>query len=161
MCGRIEDPFLGFNELKCQWVNEESWTYKVQLPAVPQAQPGARHVLAFDGLDTYAIVKLNDQVILESSNMWIMHRVDVTEKLPKDQESTLEIEFKSAYVESRKIKDAHPEHRWVGFNGDMARLAVRKAQYHYGKQYDQRHLAYMSRIIADEDAVRSAHSNHF
>lgn len=46
--------------------------------------------------------------------------------------NTLEIDFASARLEAIKIKDAHPEHRWVGFNGDMARLAVRKAQYHWG-----------------------------
>ena len=64
--------------------------------------------------------------------MFIMHRVDVTDKLSEGKDSVLEIDFKSALLESRKIKEAHPEHKWVGFNGDMARLAVRKAQYHYG-----------------------------
>jgi beta-mannosidase len=131
---RIEDPFLGFNELKCQWVNEAAWNYRVRLPAVSKAEAGVKHVLAFDGLDTFATVKLDGQIILESVNMWIIHRVDVTELLTRkpDQQSLLEIHFKSAFVEARKIKDAHPEHKWVGFNGDMARLAVRKAQYHWG-----------------------------
>lgn len=88
-------------------------------------------MLAFDGLDTYATVKLNGKTILESDNMFIMHRVDVTKHL-QSENNVLEIDFKSALIESRKVKDAHPEHKWVGFNGDMARLAVRKAQYHYG-----------------------------
>lgn len=64
--------------------------------------------------------------------MWIMHRVDVTDVLQPEVENVLEIDFKSAMLEARKIRDAHPEHKWVGFNGDMARLAVRKAQYHWG-----------------------------
>lgn len=88
--------------------------------------------MAFDGLDTFATVKINDHVILEADNQFIMHRVDVTDHLQRGRECTLEIEFKSAYLEGRRIKDAHPEHTWVGFNGDMARLAVRKAQYHWG-----------------------------
>ena len=92
---------------------------------------GTKHVLAFDGLDTFANVKLNGKTILESNNMWIMHRVDVTQQLEEGKENVLEIEFKPALLEARKIKDAHPEHKWVGFNGDMARLAVRKAQYHW------------------------------
>ncbi|KXT05308.1 hypothetical protein AC578_11038 [Pseudocercospora eumusae] len=129
---KIEDPFLGFNELQCEWVGEKSWTYKVHIPAPPKADAGTRHVLAFDGLDTFATVKLDGKTILESDNMWIMHRVDVTEVLRLDVDMTLEIEFKSAMLEARKIKDARPEHRWVGFNGDMARLAARKAQYHWG-----------------------------
>lgn len=129
---RIEDPFLGFNELKCEWVGERSWTYRVTLPTLPPLKDGAKHVLAFDGLDTFATVKLNEKVILESDNMWIMHRIDVTSILELAKENILEIEFKPALLEARKIKESHPEHKWLGFNGDMARLAVRKAQYHWG-----------------------------
>ncbi|EME48244.1 glycoside hydrolase family 2 protein [Dothistroma septosporum NZE10] len=129
---KIEDPFLGFNELKCEWVGEQAWSYRVHLPIVSAGQSGIKHVLAFDGLDTFATVKLNGKVILQSDNMWIMHRIDVTDLLSGNEESVLEIDFRSALLEARKIKDAHPEHKWVGFNGDMARLAVRKAQYHWG-----------------------------
>lgn len=127
---RIKDPFLGFNELECEWVGEKPWTYKVELPAILASQSGLRHVLAFDGLDTFATVKLDGKTILESDNMFIYHRVDVTGKLKADARSVLEIDFKPALAEAQKVKDAHPEHKWVGFNGDMARLAVRKAQYH-------------------------------
>lgn len=95
-----------------------------------QLASDGKHVLAFDGLDTFATVKLNGETILESDNMFIYHRVDVTKKLKSDEKSELEFEFKPALAEAQNIKDAHPEHRWVGFNGDMARLAVRKAQYH-------------------------------
>lgn len=123
---------MAFNELKCQWVGEKSWTYKVRVPAVAKAGPGTRHVLALDGLDTFATVKLGGKTILQSDNMWIMHRLDVSDDLSTDAGTTLEIDFKSAMLEARRIKDAHPEHKWVGFNGDMARLAVRKAQYHWG-----------------------------
>ncbi|WPH03515.1 glycoside hydrolase family 2 protein [Acrodontium crateriforme] len=128
----IEDPFMGFNELKCQWVGEKSWTYKTLLPRVKNPKKGTKHVLAFDGLDTFAVARVNGKVILESDNMFIEHRVDVSQLLRDDEENVLEIEFKSAQLEALKIKDAHPDHKWVGFNGDMSRLAVRKAQYHWG-----------------------------
>lgn len=88
-------------------------------------------MLAFDGLDTFAHVKLNGETILRSDNMWIPHRIDITNDLHETSENVLDIEFAPALLEARKIKDAHPEHKWVGFNGDMARLAVRKAQYHW------------------------------
>ena len=88
--------------------------------------------MAFDGLDTFATVKLNDEVILKSDNMFIPHRVDVTKKLKPSSANVLEIDFASARLEAIKIREAHPEHKWVGFNGDMSRLAVRKAQYHWG-----------------------------
>jgi len=129
---RIPDPFLGFNELQAEWVADKAWTYKVDLPQVTEAEDGVTHILAFDGLDTFASVKLNGETILESDNMFIPHRVDVTKKLKSGSSNVLEIDFASARLEAIKIKDAHPEHKWVGFNGDMARLAVRKAQYHWG-----------------------------
>ena len=129
---RIPDPFLGFNELKAEWVADKTWTYKVELPQITDATEGIVHVLAFDGLDTFATVKLNGEIILKCDNMFIPHRLDVTKKLTTGHKNILEIDFVSARLEAIKIKDEHPEHKWVGFNGDMARLAVRKAQYHWG-----------------------------
>ncbi|KAG9524096.1 putative beta-mannosidase, partial [Aureobasidium melanogenum] len=128
----IPDPFLGFNELKCEWVADKSWTYRTKLPDVGPTREGAIHELVFDGLDTFATVKVNGDVVLESDNMFIPHRIDVTKELKGGSVNVLEIDFRSALVEGRKIKDAHPEHKWVGFNADMARLATRKAQYHWG-----------------------------
>ncbi|KAF1995734.1 glycoside hydrolase family 2 protein [Amniculicola lignicola CBS 123094] len=130
--GIIPDPFLGFNELEAEWVADKEWTYKVTLPDVGVPQDGTVTVLAFDGLDTFATVTLNGEVILESDNMFVPHRVDVTQKLKAGSENLLAIAFASARLRAIEIKDAHPEHTWVGFNGDMSRLAVRKAQYHWG-----------------------------
>jgi beta-mannosidase len=129
---RIPDPFLGFNELQAEWVADKTWSYKVELPQVAEAKDGVVHVLAFDGLDTFATAKLNGETVLKSDNMFIPHRLDVTKKLKPGSPNVLEIDFASARLEAIKIKDAHPEHKWVGFNGDMSRLAVRKAQYHWG-----------------------------
>jgi beta-mannosidase len=89
-------------------------------------------VLAFDGLDTFATVKLNGKVILESDNMFLGHRIDVTKELEADGEHTLEIEFDCALLKARELRAQDTKHRWVGFNGDPARMAVRKAQYHWG-----------------------------
>jgi len=114
-----------------QWVAEKTWIYKTELPAT-QVPDGAVAVLAFDGLDTFATVKLNGTQILSSDNMWIGHRVDVTTMLNNKSNNVLEIEFDSALLRARQIEKQHPEHVWTGSNGEMARLAVRKAQYHWG-----------------------------
>jgi beta-mannosidase len=87
--------------------------------------------LVLDGLDTFATVKLNGDIILESDNMFVPHRIDVTERLNSGNGNILEIDFASARLRAIEIREAHPEHKWVGFNGDMSRLAVRKAQYHW------------------------------
>ncbi|KAI4762453.1 putative beta-mannosidase [Aureobasidium sp. EXF-3400] len=128
----IPDPFLGFNELKCEWVADKGWTYRTRLPEVEPTRDGQIHELVLDGLDTFATVKVNGEIVLESDNMFIPYRIDITKNLKDGKDNTLDIDFRSALLEGRKIKDAHPEHKWVGFNADMARLATRKAQYHWG-----------------------------
>ncbi|KAF1811736.1 putative beta-mannosidase [Eremomyces bilateralis CBS 781.70] len=129
---KIPDPFIGFNELSCEWVNDASWTYRTSIPKIEPLKKGATACLAFDGLDTFATVKLNGNVLLKSDNMFIPHRLDVTKQIQHGTENILEIDFEPAMVKAQEIKAKYPEHKWVGFNGDMARLAVRKAQYHWG-----------------------------
>ena len=115
-----------------EWVGEKSWTYKTTLPKAPSGKDGLVTFLAFDGLDTFATVKLNGNVILQSDNMFIPYRLDVTKSLKADSDNILEIDFDSALLRAREIQKAHPDHKWVLFNGEPARLGVRKAQYHWG-----------------------------
>lgn len=117
--------------MDARWVNEKSWVYR-NVFEKPSAPVGSSIVLVFDGLDTFATVKLNGQVILESDNMFLGHRVDVTKALEAEDEHTLEIEFDCALLKARELRAQDTKHKWVGFNGDAARMAVRKAQYHWG-----------------------------
>lgn len=110
---------------------DKSWTYRTSLPPLGPSRHGRIHEVVFDGLDTFATVKMNGKIILKSDNMFLPHRIDISDMVRNDQNNILEIDFASALLEGRKIKDAHPEHKWVGFNGEMSRLAVRKAQYHW------------------------------
>lgn len=128
--GIIADPFIGKNEADVQWVGEAKWTYERAFET-PQLSANARAVLAFDGLDTFATVSLNGKVILESDNMFIPERVDVTEVLKKNNGNVLSITFDSAYLRGWELVDKEPQHEWKLWNGEASRLAVRKAQYHW------------------------------
>ncbi|KAM7222221.1 beta-mannosidase B [Rhypophila decipiens] len=135
--GLIPDPFMGKNELDVQWVGEANWVYKTFFSVAASSLGGrdddkskVRAVLAFDGLDTFAKVSLNGELILEAENMFLPKRVDVTGKL--NEENELVIEFESAYLKGWKLVEEHPDHKWGCWNGDSSRLAVRKAQYHWG-----------------------------
>ncbi|KAM7198250.1 beta-mannosidase [Naviculisporaceae sp. PSN 640] len=136
----IPDPFIGKNELDVQWVGEARWIYKTIFTS-PSISPDngdknekRKAILAFDGLDTFATVRLNGKVILESDNMFLPHRVDITETLKsaEGEENELVIEFDSAYLRGWELVEKHPDHKWGCWNGDNSRLAVRKAQYHWG-----------------------------
>lgn len=58
--------------------------------------------LVFDGLDTFASVRINNEEVLISDNMFLQYVVDVTTKL-KAGENTLEIIFKSAVEEATRL----------------------------------------------------------
>jgi len=124
----IPDPFIGKNELDVQWVGEKQWLYRTSFNADYDGK--AKASLAFDGLDTFATVRLNGKVILETDNMFLPERVDVSKSLNAG-ENSLEITFDSAYLRGWKLVEKHPDHKWGCWNGDISRLAVRKAQYHW------------------------------
>jgi len=126
----IPDPFIGKNELLVQWIGEVAWVYQTTFSA-PSVPKGAKAVLDFAGLDTFATVVLNGETILESDNMFTPYRVDVTSSLKSDAENHLSITFDSAYIRGWKLVEKHPDHKWGVWNGDSSRLAVRKAQYHW------------------------------
>lgn len=127
----IPDPYIGKNELDVQWVGEAVWVYRTSF-ASPAIGSSAKAVLAFDGLDTFATVVLNGKTILETENMFIPERVDVTADLKKDGgENELVITFDSAYLRGWKLVEKFPDHKWGCWNGDNSRLAVRKSQYHW------------------------------
>jgi len=132
--GIIADPFIGKNENDVQWIGEVPWIYKTTFasPKLFAEERGkVKAVLAFDGLDTYATVVLNGKEILKTESMFIPERVDVTTHLKKEGDNELEITFESAYLKGCAIVEAHPNHHWGCWNGDVSRLAVRKAQYHW------------------------------
>ncbi|KAK6528770.1 hypothetical protein TWF694_004007 [Orbilia ellipsospora] len=130
---KIPDPFFERNELKVGWVAEKHWTYRTVFPSPSGLNDGKAYILAFDGLDTYATVLLNGSEILKSDNMFIAHRIDVSKLLSSHgKENELLIHFEPALERAQQVRDAHPDHFWKCWNGDSARLAVRKAQYHFG-----------------------------
>ena len=84
----------------------DDWWYHCPFPAA-EAKPGTRAHLHFEGLATLCEVWLNDEPILNSSNMFIGHVCDVTHLL-KDQ-NEIYIRFRSL---DQEIKIKKPRPRW-------------------------------------------------
>jgi beta-mannosidase len=130
--GLIPDPFYGMNELNVQWVGETDWLYKLEFE-IAQSESvrlEGQTDLCFDGLDTFASIWLNGELILESDNFFLAHRVNVTQKLRVGQ-NELQVLFENSWDRGKQIEAANggPLPVW---NGDSSRLYIRKAQYHYG-----------------------------
>lgn len=128
---KIEDPFIGDNERRIQWVGWKGWAFKTSFPTPENTKFLPHAFLAFDGLDTFATVKLNGSKILESDNMFLPHRVDIQDKLrPEGRVNALEITFESAMRKGKEREEKFGKKMSNIRNG--SRLYVRKAQYHWG-----------------------------
>lgn len=124
---KIPDPYPEMNENEVQWVGEVDWLYRTSFEWRSTGNSN-RHVLCFDGLDTFASVYLNGKLILQSSNMFVPYRVDVTNALVQGT-NTIGILFESAFLKGLEMEKQMGKHPL--WNGDSSRLYVRKAQYHY------------------------------
>ncbi|KAI5788285.1 beta-mannosidase-like protein [Geopyxis carbonaria] len=124
--GRIPDPHVGMAEAEVQWVHEQPWIFRTTFK-LPELESRTAH-LVFEGLDTYAVVYIDDMEVLTSDNMFLTHRVDVTSFGPGQH--SVRIEFDSAMKRGDALLEKHGKR--VCWNGHYSRVYVRKAQYHYG-----------------------------
>jgi beta-mannosidase len=122
----IPDPYLACNEAEVQWVGREDWNYRNTF-SVDKALMKQEHIeLVFEGLDTYASVKLNGHQLFVANNMFRRWVVECKSML-RPGKNTLEVQFESA--ENRFLHDSTqlgyplPGGRWV---------FARKAAYHFG-----------------------------
>ncbi len=129
--GRIPDPFPAMNEKHVQWVHDQTWTFRTSFKVNTRPMPDERFVLVLDGLDTFATVSVDGKSILTSENMFLSHRLDVTEFVTADPEAVHEVEivFEPALHIGDKLLQEHGKR--VCWNGHYSRVFVRKAQYHY------------------------------
>ncbi len=137
--GLIPDPFWRDNELRLQWIGEESWTYRTTFQAGPEILGMEAAELRFHGLDTYAEVRLNGEAVLEADNMFREWRVEVTRQL-RTGENTLEVRFRSPIPPALAARAALPYELPAGNDAGNppSRVFVRKAAYHYGWDWGPR-----------------------
>lgn len=126
--GSIADPSVALNEQEVQWVAERDWCYRLDFE-VNESTLASHADLVFEGLDTFARVWLNGELVVDSDNMFVPVRVPVRHLL-RHGVNRLGIVFESALRKGREREALFGKrHLW---NGDASRLYVRKAQYHYG-----------------------------
>ena len=121
----IEDPFIGDNEFKLQWVSDSTWIYQTRFDVSSTILNKENIDLNFEGLDTYAQVYLNDSLILSSNNAFRNYKVPVKDFVLLN--NSLSIKFTPTHIkeeiEKNKLGYTLPEGR---------RIFTRKAQFQYG-----------------------------
>jgi Beta-galactosidase/beta-glucuronidase len=135
----IDDPYWRDNEKSQQWIGEVDWEYQTHFNYADALSGNSHYEMCFDGLDTYADVYLNDQLILTADNMYDGWRVNVKDFLVHGS-NHLRIVFHSV------IKRTLPLYQENGFvypantSQPEPKLSVysRKPGYHFGWDWGPR-----------------------
>lgn len=121
----IPDPFVETNEEKVQWVSKKDWEYKTTFTANEETLQKENINLTFEGLDTYAKVYLNNQLITTTSNAFRTYSIDVKKHLKID--NTVKIIFSNT-DEIETVKEKNNPYQLP----EGKRIYTRKAQFQYG-----------------------------
>lgn len=138
--GRISDSFVGHREADLQWIEDEGWRYRRTFDVDARLLRHQRLDLIFEGLDTWATVTLNDQVILTADNMFRTWRVDVR-GVVRAGPNVLEVRFAPPVAAGKARSAVHPwpiPHQEPDVSG--ARAFSRKAAYHFGWDWGPRYV---------------------
>jgi len=141
----IEDPYYRLNEKKLQWIDKIDWEYRTIFVVDDQVLLRDRSELIFEGLDTYAKVYLNGDLLFQADNMFRTWNIDVTKKIRKGENQL------SVLLESPTRKGLE-ELKTFGFQlaadndqseagemgNDRVSPYVRKAPYHFGWDWGPR-----------------------
>lgn len=121
--GIIEDPYYGFNSLKCEWVANRWWIYKTTFPYRPAE--GAKQVfLLFEGIDYEADILLNGKAIATHKGMYLPCKVDVSASIRRG-DNLLTVMFR------------HPPEE-MGQIGYTSQTFTQKARFNYKWDFSTR-----------------------
>ncbi len=126
--GRLPDPFHDQNEAECAWVGEREWWWRSRF-AAPAIGEGERLILDCQGLDTFATLWLNGEVLGRTDNMFRGHRFDIGALVRP--ENTLLIRFDPASATVRHKQMALWPFLAEGLERSK-RNFIRKAQFGWG-----------------------------
>jgi len=143
--GFIEDPFYRNNEKDLQWIDKEDWEYTKNLTFSKMELEKEKLTIFFEGLDTYADVYLNDELILQTNNMFRQWEANI-KPFAHEGENQLRIYLHSPINKGLALLEAeghgYPASNDQSENGGIGDKKVsvftRKAGYHYGWDWGPR-----------------------
>ncbi|WP_299557439.1 glycoside hydrolase family 2 protein [Seonamhaeicola sp.] len=131
----IHDPYYRFNEDSIQWIERENWEYQKTIHCTKAYLANDHVELVFEGLDTYANIVINGEVVGQTDNMHKLYRFDAKPYL-HEGENVLNVVFRSPSVTGEEKLSNYPyllptiaEQAEIG---KQTAPFTRKASYHYG-----------------------------
>jgi beta-mannosidase len=131
---KIPDPFVRDNESKLQWIENESWEYRLNFDATAALLARSNVDLVFDGLDAAAEVYLNGTQVLSANNSFRVWRVPVKGNLHAGK-NLLRVVFPSPIKAAEEVAAGDP---WQPKTQTAKKTYIRKAAYEYGWDWGPR-----------------------
>jgi beta-mannosidase len=131
---KISDPFFRDNEPKLQWIENESWEYRLTFDPTAAMLARSNVDLVFGGLDAAAQVYVNGTQVLAADNMFRIWRVPVKSHLHTGK-NVLRVVFPSPIKAAAEVADRDP---WQPKTKTDAKTYIRKAAYEYGWDWGPR-----------------------
>lgn len=126
--GLIPDPFYDMNEKELQWIARNDWRYETVFDLPAQLSLDEPLWLVFEGIDTAAVISLNDQTVAQTRNMFRSFRFEISALLKRKGNrltvvlsSPLQLVQENKYALQQMPSTRHPD-----------RVFLRKAQYAFG-----------------------------
>jgi len=128
--GKIERCDIDANPENYTWVSDKSWVFRKSFDVSQDLLKADKMELVCDGLDTVASVWLNEKLLGRCENMFVQHRLDVTEHI-KPAANSLLVRFDPVVPHAKNLME-----RYTPFSDALFlnpyRAYVRKAQYQFG-----------------------------
>ena len=145
---KLPDPYIGDNEAKVQWVGLSDWQYQTEIDVSPETLRRDHLDLVFEGLDTFAEVKVNGTSVLKADNMFRTWRVPVKGVIHAGK-NTIEVDLASPLKTMMPKVAAMPYVMPGAYDsafgdeplGRNSSTYVRKAGYQYGWDWGPRVVA--------------------
>jgi beta-mannosidase len=134
----IAEPFFASVEEDLQWIGKTDWEYRKEFAVPPDVLEHEHIELVFDGLDTYAEVYVNGELVLEADNMYRWWRVLVDGKL-RPEGNELAVIFRSPIKKDlHRVGEAGYELPAVSDKEERTSPYTRKAPYSFGWDWGPR-----------------------
>lgn len=133
----IEDPYYGLNDFNLRWIPLSSWNYTSQLFGLA-TEENTNKFLLFNGLDTFADIRLCSQPVASTNNQFRQYFFNVTDILSDCGSSSpeLQVEFGSAPKIAEEIANQPGQETWPwlveGLFEFTHRQFIRKEQSDFG-----------------------------
>lgn len=130
----IEDIFYGYQDVNTRWVAKRNWIYHRYFEVTGNIF-NKKHVnIVFEGLDTFAAIKINNQDVASTENMFVQYEYDIKPFL-QIGENNISVTFESPINKAKELFDIQAEDYIVppecpdkAYNGECYVNHIRKMQ---------------------------------